>query len=213
MRQSAKTWNGLLFLGSCLLVGCASGDASDPHSEGVHDQDSLRRFVGDVEDSDAQVAVVTDGARARVYFCGGDETLEQSTHWFNIDLTDFNDEVVMTDKDFRLAARFSPTEVTGEVTYDSDGPRAFATALVGASNPLAGLYEGVDDCGRLGLILKQLGAGKILSGQGACIASGQPPKQVNPITPLAVQDGKVEVHAPGKDSTLQLKLASLTPQP
>jgi hypothetical protein len=153
---------------------------------------------------------VTDGLQARIYFCGGDETLEQATHWFNINRTDFSGDVVMADKAFELRARFSDDAVTGEVTYDTDGPHAFASELV-ASNTLTGLYEGFDSCGRLGLIIKQVGPGNILSGQGACIASGKPPEQVNPITPLAVQDGKVTVNAPDKDATLDLKLANLTP--
>jgi len=214
MRWDAKTWSFRL-LSSCLaLQGCASSGSEQAGST-QQDQKQLPAdgpavFVGEVEDSDVQVAVVADGARARVYFCGGPDSVATATHWFN--LARSGDALDAQDQGFELRASFEDDRVTGE--YKPAGEAANALQFTGTRvdrETLAGLYEGVDECGRLGVIVRQSDRDAEPSAQGACVQSGQPPEQVNPITPLALEDGKLRVEAPSRDAELQLPRAGLSP--
>jgi hypothetical protein len=65
---------------------------------------------------------------------------------------------------------------------------------------IAGLYEAVGPCGKVGLIVSQASAGDAPAGQGACVpASGKAdPEQVNPIRPLERgADGSIAVTVDG----------------
>jgi hypothetical protein len=72
------------------------------------------------------------------------------------------------------------------------------------------LWEGQGECGRLGLIVTQASPTTKIQAQGACVGDGHQPEQVNPITPIASENGKVPVEAPDGGKVL-LAPATLKP--
>lgn len=214
MRSTIEQWSSTILAGAWLLSACSD---SDSKREPDHAQDTaserIERFVGEVAGSDTRVAIVTDDASARVFFCGGERSVSGATHWFNVERA--GDDLQVDDRDFALVAHFSGEDedaVSGEVT-DPDGiTRAFSSQRVDPAT-IAGLYEGTGECGRLGLIVSQTDADAEISAQGACVSgqSGTLPKQVNPIRPIALTDGEVAVQEPNTARELALSLAQLTP--
>lgn len=75
------------------------------------------------------------------------------------------------------------------------------------------LYEGLADCGRIGLIVTQATAYDVPTAQGACTgADAEPAQRVNPIEPIHSEQGKIRVQTPGRDAeTMLLQLADLQP--
>jgi hypothetical protein len=230
MRQLEKTWGGVLFLG-CLLAACGDAhDAHDAHDNGnprdpedagnasanvidadahTHVDDGVASYVGDVEDSDTRVAVLAGDARARVFFCGGDSSYASATHWFALDID--GDALDVDDGDWHLHAERSSDGVSGTITHlDDEGARGFTAKRV-ASDTIAGLYEGTAQCGRLGLIVMQSSRDDETHAQGACVGQGHDPEQVNPIFPIALVSGGVQVEAPGEDAKPLLTPAGLAP--
>jgi hypothetical protein len=100
--------------------------------------------------------------------------------------------------------------ISGSITHDPDDGRPFSARPV-EKETLAGLYEGKASCGRLGLIVTQAQKNTQPSAQGACVGDDHDPEQVNPIEPIASQQGKVRVQAPGEDASPLLGAATLTP--
>ncbi|MET0387782.1 MAG: hypothetical protein ABW321_17555 [Polyangiales bacterium] len=198
-----------------LLLCCSDSDSDKTPASSVRvdagSDDAPERFVGDVDDSDVRVAVVTDRQRARLFFCGGMQSVASATHWFNVDLD--GDEVDAEEQGFKLHARFADDTVEGEITGPSDGDaRSFTLAPV-AKGTIGGLYEGKGECGRIALIASQSNEDAEVEGQGACVGPGRTPEQVNPITPIALQQGGVPVESPGAGDTVILQPAGLTPLP
>lgn len=179
--------------------GAGAGAAAEP-----------LRFVGEVEDSDARVAVVTGAGKLRLFFCGGADSVAEATHWFNLDVAD--DGVIEIDANpWKVSANVSADGVSGEVTRDDGVLRKFSAAPV-VKETLAGLYEGTADCGRLGLIVAQPRKGGPINAQGACVGEGHVPEQVNPILPVAQDNGRIPVMTPGDEAaTSLLQPALLTP--
>lgn len=216
MRQSKKTWVGAVFLTTVALQGCTVDDseASDRgHDQGgIEAADSgsaaLARYVGEVADSDVRVAVIHDGEKARLFFCGGPDSVGSATHWFNVTLTD--GQVSVSEAGFALRAQFDPDAVSGEFTVQPGAAKTFALAPV-AERTVAGLYEGLGACGRLALIARQETPDAEIAVQGACVGGGHDPEQVNPITPLVFSTEGIRVQAPGKADSVLLQQAALQP--
>jgi hypothetical protein len=205
MLRKTRTWGAALYATALVVTACSSDAASEiDHVSSTEPA----RYVGEVEDSDVRVAVVADAAKARVFFCGGDESFATETRWFNLELDEA--ELSADDGDWHLRATRDEESVYGEITHDPDAPRAFSTALV-AKGTLSGLYEGKAQCGRIGLIVSQAEQGSSIEAQGACVGEGHPPEQVNPITPITSEAGKIRVQAPSEDATPLLQAATLTP--
>jgi hypothetical protein len=199
------------------LVGCGGDDANGPalhHDAGTaHDDDAgsgdaIQRFVGAVDDDDARVAVVSDRAQLRLFFCGSQGSVATSTSWFNLDV---HDGAIAVAAPFKVSATIAADGVIGSVTRADGIARHFHAAPI-AQGTLAGLYEGTSDCGRLGLIVTQAAPDAELSAQGACVGDGHAPEQVNPILPLTSQAGRIPVQTPGDAaSATLLRAASLQP--
>src|SRR5262245_41600199 len=95
MVRKTRTWRAGLY--AAALVAGASACSNDAASEIDHVSGTERdasgeaepaRYVGTVEDSDVRVGVVADSEKARVFFCGGDESFATATRWFNLELDD-----------------------------------------------------------------------------------------------------------------------------
>lgn len=156
--------------------------------------DATARYVGEVEGTDVRVAVLSRDERLRMFFCGGDSSFETATRWFTLaDVVD--GETTFDEEDWHLEVSVKPDGVRGSIARGDDETRAFSAEPV-AKGTLAGLYEGYADCGRMGLIVSQPTRAAEISAQGACVGA-ELPKQVNPIMPIAAEDGKIPVHTPG----------------
>jgi hypothetical protein len=167
------------------------------------------RWVGEVEDSDVRVGIVADATHARLFFCGGASSYASATRWFALDVTD--SALQFADDTWQLDARIDSERVTGQVTRDDGVARAFSAELV-EPDTLAGVYEGQADCGRLGLIVLQPNKRSTPQAQGACVGAGHAPEQVNPILPVAQDNGEIPVEAPGAQAaTVGLHALQLPP--
>jgi hypothetical protein len=165
-----------------------AGDAETPDAAV---EASILRLVGSVDDSDMRVAaVVEDRANARLFFCGGPSSYASSTKWIIVPIAAHG--VVDFDADgWKVHGTLTGAALSG--TVEQNDQRRRFSALPIASGTIAGLYEGTADCGRVGLIVSQPDADADPTGQGACVGEGHDPEQVNPILPVALEDGAIRV--------------------
>lgn len=217
------------------ITGCGDTDHSATMAvnkdSGVHDAaagdagardagaDTRRVLVGAVEGSDIAVGAVIVDRRARLFFCGGASSYASATHWFPLVDLDADDDADagfdQTGTDgFALRGSLVGPTLRGELTREGELPAKFSADLV-QDGTLAGLYEGMSDCGRVGLIVTQARPKDPARAQGACVGPGHLPQQVNPILPvtlaadgtigveLVMDDGKQDarVHAAAGPST------------
>jgi hypothetical protein len=161
-------------------------DASDAST------DSVERFVGSVEDTDVRVGAVIgeDPERARIFFCGGPETYATLTQWILVDVA-ANGDIVFEDDAVSVHAKLTGEKLEGK--FEKSGELHDFNAAKVASKTIAGLYEGLSDCGRVGLIVTQASSNDEPEGQGACVSMNHPPEQVNPILPVALSGGEIKV--------------------
>jgi len=214
-----KAWGaGLLALALC---GCneaepdseadhADADAgvrADAQSAADGGSDSFNVYVGEVEDSDVRVAILSDDSHARLFFCGSASSVGDKTHWFN--LARDSDTIESEEAQFRVEAQFTAAAVSGEYKV-GDETRSFSASKA-LRGTLSGLYEGKGDCGRLGLILIQRTPDADIEAQGACVGPGHAPEQVNPILPISLQNGSVRVEAKGQEDGIALQPAGVAP--
>jgi len=148
-------------------------------------------LVGEVQDSDVRVGVLADGARLRVFLCGGPSSYASATHWVRARLDPNGDFHYGADE---LELEGSLVDGVLEAELVADGERALVHARRVRSGTLAGLYEARAECGTVGLIVAQDEQGSEPSAQGACVGDGHLPDQVNPIKPIALErDGAIVV--------------------
>jgi hypothetical protein len=162
---------------ACFALGCSSAREPSPPLP------SPSAWVGAVEGSDVRVGVANRDDTALLFFCGGSESYATRTRWFTGNGV--------------LGAPFSFSEggwsiegavesggsIAGSVQTETDDAGRWSAEPVDPGT-LAGLYEGVAPCGRLGLIVTQATASDEPSGQGACLRiEGELAivEQVNPI--------------------------------
>ncbi len=173
------------------VLGC--GSSSAPSSP-------PRVFTGQVDGTDARLAVVATVHHARVYFCGGDSSYASSTQWFTVDLGASGQIASPKGVDGGLSfdGQIGDGDVRGTLVAGDGVSHAFAASPV-SSGTIAGLYETQRPCGKVGLIVAQASPASAPLGQGACIgkpaANGASPvEQVTPLRPLARSaDGTIRV--------------------
>jgi hypothetical protein len=200
--RNRGSWAGMA-LAAALAVsfaGCGSSSGGAPPSSAA----APRVFVGVVEGTDVQVGIVATTHHARVFFCGGDASYATLTHWIPSATLDPAGGALSQGDDaagWSVDGKLDDGGATGTVVAGPAGTFSFHAAPVSAGT-IAGLYEGADPCGKVGLIVTQNTAGDDPAGQGACVpsvtggmASNQ---QVNPIRPLArAADGTIPVMVSG----------------
>ncbi|HKU41887.1 MAG TPA: hypothetical protein VJR89_27205 [Polyangiales bacterium] len=162
----------------------------------------LQYWVGAVEDSDIRLGVAEQGERARLFFCGGPKSYETSTRWVVVDLAADGGGFELDDGDWQIAGTLGDDALRGKVRIGSGDARSFA-ARPTSDDTLAGLYEGMADCGRVGLIVTQAERSDEPTGQGACVGTGHPPEQVNPILPIALQNDAIGVEIGGREASVR----------
>jgi hypothetical protein len=94
-------------LGALLLATACGADGSPTSDE------TPSVYVGSVEETDAKIALVRDGARWAAYLCGGAETLD-STAWFKGERgTGKRADAIAAAGDHDLHASFTAEDATG----------------------------------------------------------------------------------------------------
>jgi hypothetical protein len=177
----------------------AASDASDSADAAI--EPSILRLVGSVEDSDIRVAAVIENKdRARLFFCGGATSYATSTKWVIVPVA--ADGGFDFDADgWKVHGSLTRAALSGTVEQN-DRSRRFSAIEI-ASSTIAGLYEGTADCGRVGLIVAQPDDDADPVGQGACVGDGHAPEQVNPILPVALKDGAIQVKIGEMDASVR----------
>jgi len=163
-------------------LGCESATGSSEAGLGQLDAGGHEVLIGQVEDSDVRVGALADGARIRVFLCGGPSSYASATHWLRAEL----------DRDGRFRAESDVLELSGSIADGVleaervlDGERTVVRAERVRAGTLAGLYEAKAECGTVGLIVAHDEPDADPVAQGACVGGGHLPDQVNPIEPIA----------------------------
>lgn len=202
-------------------TGCGETDHSATEmmkkDSGVHDAATgdagrdagalpLQVLVGAVEGSDIAVGAIIADRRARMFFCGGATSYASATHWFPLVELDLDDDADagfdQTSADgFAVRGSLLGATLRGEYTAKGEASQQFSAHPV-QEGTLAGLYEGMSDCGRVGLIATQARPKGPVHAQGACVGPGHLPEQVNPILPVTLAaDGTIGVELVIDDGT------------
>ena len=205
-RGNRLPWAALAsaFAFACECAAVAAGMAScGSTSSSPAPAAAPRVFVGEVTGSDARVAVVATAHHARVYFCGGDATFATMTHWMPSVAIDASSGELLQDGatvgGWNVVGQVTAAEASGTVVVASGSTFSFHAAPVVAGT-IAGLYEAVGPCGKVGLIVAQGSSAESALGQGACLPAGGLPsaEQVNPIRPIdRGADGTIPVVVDG----------------
>jgi hypothetical protein len=180
-------------------LGCSSSSA--PSASAVQGSQP-RVFTGQVDGTDARVAVVATTHHARVFFCGGDATYATSTHWFLVDIGPAGQVASPSDGGLSFNGQVGDSVVRGSLVGVDGRSHTFVASPISAGT-IAGLYEATQPCGKVGLIVSQSSPTVAPTGQGACIGSpgangATPVEQVTPLRPLTrAADGTIRVTIAG----------------
>jgi hypothetical protein len=197
---------GLLIAFVCCLAACSSsergGTVRSTRADAGEDASTpaLHYWVGAVDDSDIRLGVAQEGDRARVFFCGGPSSYESATRWVVTPLA-ADGGFEFDDGGWQVSGKLSDDAIAGKLKLGSNDAHDFSASPV-RKGTIAGLYEGMADCGRVGLIVSQTNADEEPSAQGACVGTGHPPEQVNPILPVALSGGEIAVEVAGHASAV-----------
>ena len=201
---------------SVFCVGCGADDAdeSDASPAAAHDggADRVSVLVGELSDSDVKLGVIANPQRARLFFCGGPDSYEDMTRWVVADL-DRDAAFELESDDWRLSGRIDDGALSGRLERDGEDGADFIARLI-EPDTVAGVYEAMDPCGRVGLIVTQPSSDETATAQGACVGPGHLPEQVNPILPIARRDdGSIRVELAGDDGPRAAKvIAAAAPE-
>ena len=181
---------------------------------GEQDEDRVQVLVGELSNSDVKLGVITKGDKARLFFCGGSESVEDSTKWLVVEM-DQNSSFELDSGDWHLSGKLDGEMLSGELERDDDEEKGgdFLAQLIDPDTA-AGVYEGQDDqCGKVGLIVTQPTPEDEATGQGACVGMDHPPQPVGVILPILVEDDGsigVELEDAGKKRPASV-IAALPP--
>lgn len=166
----------------------------------VSDEPSIQRWVGTVDDTDVRLgAVIENKSRARLFFCGGPTSYETATRWIIVDVAAAGG-FEFDDSGWTVKGKLDGDRLSGSIAQ-GDAKHDFSATPV-AEQTIAGLYEGQAECGRVGLIVTQRDSKATPSGQGACVGGDHPPEQVNPILPIALKEGSIQVKVGNVESSV-----------
>ena len=190
----------------CCAVGCSDsgklGEIRPARPDAGEDAGPpLRYWVGTVENSDIRLGVAQADEQARLFFCGGPTSYASSTRWV-VSMLAADGGFEFDEGGWQISGALSDDAIRGRLRLGSEDSREFSAAPV-RNGTIAGLYEGLADCGRIGLIVTQTDKAERPSAQGACVGTGHPPEQVNPILPVALKRGEIQVDVGGQQSSVR----------
>jgi hypothetical protein len=196
-----------------LLVSAATGmlGCSDQNSNPKPgpSESAARVFTGEVAGTDAQVSAIVTAHRARIYFCGGDSTYRTLTHWIPSAVVSGMNVTADDTAGFGLQASLDGDELAGSLATGDGGAYTFHASTIDGRT-VAGLYEAVSACGKVGLIVSQASSKDDPAGQGACIGTTTVDiHQVNPVLPLVrAKNGTIRVVVDGSSAEVLVKAAA-----
>jgi hypothetical protein len=156
--------SSIVFVSVACLLSCSSTSESET---------PLRAYVGAVEGSTVRVGVATEGGRAEIFFCGDRSNAATHTQWFNVTAApgaSFQTKVGA----WTVDGRYDAGSAAGTVDR-GDGVKLAWSAKVQPTDSVNGLYEGIDEGGRAGVIIADVPQGVFISG---------PRDEFSQITPL-----------------------------
>ena len=181
-------FSALLALG---VSGCSDADGRSSSDA------PAQTFIGELQGTDALIAIVEQDRSWIAYVCGGPQTYATLTRWFGgTGQGGAGERTLRADaEDASLVAKPAADAREGTIT---NGDREFAfradpipTRVV----EVTGLYSAIHTGCRAGLVVMPGSAGSTPRMQGVwCDRTGQV-GQVTPIMPLTVQDAQVAVRA------------------
>jgi hypothetical protein len=198
----------LAVVGVLLLVGGAIGCGGE---EGISPVAlPVQSYVGDVEGSDARVAVVEDGEELVAYLCGGPTSFATLTRWFRAPLPEQGSPFHLEKDGIVIEGSVSDGLAEGEIVA-SDGTRLAFQAEATPRGDLAGLYGAQDEGCMTGVIIGSAAPGEEPLVQGTwCSASGSR-AQVIPILPAQIQPRGLEVRVVVGAETRHLFVTPIRP--
>ena len=158
------------------LTGCGA-DSRPP---------TVQIWVGEVEDSDVAVGIVASSTRSTLFFCGGNRSFADHTHWF-VGKAPLAEARPIEDGTWQVTLSSLSERIVGNVTINGSAPVPFSAVTV-AAGTLAGLYDASAPCGHAGLVVRQASSDESPAAQGACLgvaADAAVVEQVNPVMPIA----------------------------
>lgn len=177
----------LLFLVSSALSASGCSSSSSATSSPSHARPS-GTYVGTLDGTDASVAWVFGGGEAIAFFCGGPSSLDSSTRWFRGASTDAH--VALAAGAAKAAADVNGDTLSGTLDRGDGTVAAFSAHHVDDA-AAEGLYEGNDDQGHAGVIVKGNDAmqGAFIVGATSAVL------QIVPVRPgpLDIQNGTLAV--------------------
>lgn len=191
---------GLALAGLAWACGGEGDQILTPGSQG-------HAYTGQLEASDARVALVEQDDRVRAYVCGGPATYQRLSRWFS--LTSEPGAGGLR----RLQGQSEGWVLEGELA--ADGARGTLRGPDGVSWPwrasrvadgaASGLYEASDDLGKIGAIVDDPGAGGEVAVQGTLLGKGGERAQVTPVRPLMLPGSlRIEILQVGGRTVRQL---------
>jgi hypothetical protein len=142
-------------------------------------------WVGEVEGTDVAVGIVASAERSTLFFCGGDSSYSDHTHWF-LHQDPLVQGASLEDGGFRVTLSAVDQQITGTLSIAGLDPTAFSATRV-LPGALAGVYDARPPCGHAGLIVRSPQQGAPPFTQGTCLTSElgtTAVEQVNPVMPV-----------------------------
>jgi hypothetical protein len=207
----------LLLAISGLAFGCSSDDdaidggAAPLDAGDAGEGERVRVLVGELTDTDVKLGVIAAGDKARLFFCGGPDTVEDMTRWVVAEV-DQNSAFELEVDDWKISGQLEALSLAGELEQEGEETAEFVAKLIDPDT-VAGVYEAVDDqCGKVGLIVTQPSQNDVATAQGACVGPGHLPEQVNPILPITLEDdGTIAVELEGDEGPRAAKVLAAAP--
>lgn len=193
----------------------ACGDGASAPGKGER---PLSLYIGSLDGTDAQVAVVKNDERWAAYACGGPSTLDVVTTWFQGSLDAHHASLSAASVDGqRFEMMLSEDTATGTVTTNDESVPFLAGRVHG--HAVAGLFQLVEKGCRTGLIIPPSGDG---SPQGVYCADLDVREgyalriyeQVTPILPITSAEavrGRVVIDTKARIITLRPVVLPLDP--
>ena len=105
--------------------------------------------MGEVASSDVAVGIVASAERSTLFFCGGNSSYADHTHWF-VDAGPLAEAAQIEDGPWQVSIGSFGERMIGTLVVPGSEPAAFSAEKV-ALGMLAGVYDAVAPCGHAGL--------------------------------------------------------------
>jgi hypothetical protein len=193
-----------------LLVITATGCGPESASN-IAPQSELRVWVGELANSDVALGIVGSAKQSTLFFCGGNRTFTDHTHWF-LDAGPLSDAMQIEDGGWHVSISSANEQVVGTLVIDGLDSGDFSAEAV-APGTLAGVYDAFAPCGHAGLIVRQAAGDRPTAMQGTCLlsdAGSTSVEQVNPVMPVMRSAGSGIVAELTDDPSQQFTLLPLS---